>query len=289
MKKFFTFLIIFFFTIFPTRANAHMLGQPPFLKINGAYTIIYPVPTTSLIDFYLPQDIGASNYLVNSQIEFEIDQNALPIPPELLTKSKFFWEFGDGGKAEGMKVSYIYKKPGTYFAELKVDSGSGFGAPQVLQSTALNILPDNNYKLPKAVIEVNGKQSKDPLLDLIDVNFREKQNFNATKSEQGSSKITKYEWDMGDGTTAEGQELIYSYSENPYTVFPVLRVKTEDGFISDAYLQIKDESAFEGTASDGSKGSINLWVLAGIFGLSVLIAGLTTWLIYVLVLKKRMR
>lgn len=286
--KYLVSLIVFLALVFPEMSSGHMIGQPPYLKINGAFTEYYPVPTASLPDFYLPQDIAASSYLVNEVIEFGLDQAALPIPLEVLARSRFYWEFGDGGKAEGMKVNYSYKKPGTYFSELKVDSGSGFGPPQVLQSTAINILPNKDYKLPKAIIEVNGQQSKDPLLDLIDVNFSEKQNFSAGKSEAGTSEIIKYEWDLGDGTLAEGDKLVYGYGENPYTVFPVLRIKTEDGFISDAFVQIKDETTFNSGDSNNAY-SRSLWVLGGIFTVSIALAAILTWAIYAFVLKKRMR
>ena len=287
MKYLFSFILLLALT-FPKLSYGHMIGQPPYLKINGAFTEYYPVPTASLPDFYLPQDIAASSYLVNEVIEFELDQAALPIPPEVLARSRFYWEFGDGGKAEGMKVNYSYKKPGTYFSELKVDSGSGFGPPQVLQSTAINILPNKDYKLPKAIIEVNGQQSKDPLLDLIDVNFSEKQNFNAGKSEAGSSKIVEYYWDLGDGNYEQGLDISYRYQENPYTVFPVLRIKTGDGFISDAFVQIKDETTFNSGSTDMGA-SRNFWVLAGIFGVSITLAAVLTWAIYAFVLKKRVR
>lgn len=263
-----------------------MMGQLPYLKINGVFTDLYPVPTTSLADFYLPQDLATGSAYLNRTLNFEIDKQALPIPPEVLDKSKFSWEFGDGGKGEGLKVSHAYNKIGTYFAEVKVDSGSGFGGPQNLQSTAINVLPFEGYRLPKAIFEVNGKGAADPLIDIIDVDFSKRQTFSASKSEAGSSPITEYTWDLGDGNEAKGPELVYQYKENPYTVFPVLRIKTADGFITDAYLQIKDETAFESSSSSSSKEKV--FMLLGIMALSAGIAAVLSFLIYKFILKKRL-
>jgi len=37
----------------------------------------------------------------------------------------FSWDFGDGGKAQGAKVSHRFKKPGTYTVRLRADDGTG--------------------------------------------------------------------------------------------------------------------------------------------------------------------
>lgn len=228
-----------FLLLSPGRAGAHAIGQPPFFKINGVYTDYYPVPSTSLEEFYLPQDISKTNFLVGDVLQFEIDTTAMPAPPEIIQKTKFSWDFGDGQKTEGLKNSHSYTKPGTYFLEIKADSGDG-GEPQVLQSTAINILPDQNYKLPKSVIEINGKTSSDPLLDIIEVDFNKQIKFDGTKSDSGSSEITEFFWDLGNQTSKAAPEFTFKYDENPYAIFPVLRIKTKDGFISDSYVQLSE-------------------------------------------------
>jgi hypothetical protein len=236
MKIFFV-LLSLICILLPKSVQAHALGQPPFFKANGVYTDLYPVPTTSLTDFYLPQDITKDNFLVNENIDFEIDIQALPVPPEIVEKTTFTWDFGDGTQARGIKNSHKYSKPGTYFMELKADSGDG-NEPQLLQSTAINILPFKDYRLPKAVVEVNGKQSKDPLLDILETDFSKEITFEGSKSEAGSSEITEYYWDLGNGNFKSEVKFKYKYPENPYAVFPVLRIKTKDGFVSDGYVQL---------------------------------------------------
>lgn len=277
---------LFLVLLFPSQVFGHAIGQPPYLKINGEFTDYYNVPTTSLPDFILPNDISKQPFfLVNQEIYFEIDKTALPIPPELLDRTRFIWEFGDGARAEGLSATHVYTKPGTYFADLKVDSGTGFAGPQSMQLTAINIVSDANYKLPKAVIEVNGKSVSDPLLDLIDVDFNKRQEFNGSRSESGEGEIISFLWDLGDMEKAEGSKINYVYQNNPYTVFPVLRIKTSDGFISDVFVQIKDEAAFE--TAESSENSNNLLLLSGIILGAGVLAVVITGVIYKLALSKK--
>lgn len=291
MKKFlFTAFLVVACHLPVTAVYSHGIGQPPYFKVNGVFTDYYPVPTVSVPDFKLPNDIAVGLFLVNRPIEFEIDTQALPVPQEIIEKTTFNWEYGDGTKAQGIKNTYSYSKPGTYFIDIYAESGEGYG-PQLLQSTAINVLPNPGYKLPKAVIEVNGKQSKDPLLDTIDVNFSGKQEFNGSKSDPGSSRITQYLWDMGDMTSREGPELIYGYIQNPYTVFPVLRIKTEDGFIADSFIQIKDENAF--SQDKGLIGGFqteigfNWSLIVGGVLISLILAAILTWIISKIIFRKK--
>ena len=287
-------LLVIFFTllvlVIPSESFAHAIGQPPYFKVNGIFTEFYSVPTTSLVDFKLPQDIAVGVFLINQPIEFEIDPTALPVPQEIVDKTKFTWEYGDGAKAEGLKNSYAYTKPGTYFLDIYAHSEGGF-EPQLLQSTAINIVPDKNYQLPSSVIEINDKQSKDPLLDIIDVNFAEEIKF-SSKSSGGASEISGILWDLGDMTSKTEDSFFYTYKENPYTVFPVLRIKTKDGFIVDSFIQIKDESAFTESASgllDSIKTSGGFsWktIIFTVLVSMVLAAGLT-WLISKFILKNK--
>ena len=285
MKRFFLLVLLLIIFALPSNTFAHALGQPPYFKVDGVFTDYYPVPTTSLPDFKLPQDIAEGIFLVNQNIEFEIDPEALPVPAEVVKTTTFLWEYGDGTKAQGLRNSYAYKAPGTYFLNIYADSEQGFG-PQLLQSTAINILPSADYKLPKAVIEVNGKESNDPLLDIIEVNFSGEQKFSAGKSDGGSSAVREYFWDMGDMNLREGVEVRYSYEENPYTVFPVLRIKTRDGFVADSFVQIKDETAFEGNGSLISGSRVDWKLIALTVIVSLVLAGILTWLLSRFILKK---
>src|SRR4051812_41879426 len=99
LKKIAVCFILTFWTVFsPITAFAHTAGQVPYFKVNGVFSNLYPVPTTSLSDFQLPQDDSPDTYLVNQSIDFELDLSRLPIPPEVVKETVFSWDFGDGEK-----------------------------------------------------------------------------------------------------------------------------------------------------------------------------------------------
>src|SRR5437868_5068562 len=103
MKKL---LLVFFITAFllfkPPSASAHLIGQASFFKMNGKYTNLYPVQTTSISSFILPQDTSPDNYLVNTPIKLEMDTSKLQIPQEIIDKTKFDWDFGDGTRGKSL-------------------------------------------------------------------------------------------------------------------------------------------------------------------------------------------
>jgi hypothetical protein len=228
---------------------AHLAGQPPFFKVNDIYSSLYQVPMISLDDFMLPQDIAPQNFLVGEKIDFEIDQSQLPVLPSILGETKFYWDFGDGGVGEGLQQSYTYQKPGSYFLTIKAQYQTEY--PQLLQSMLINILPSKDYKLPKAVIKVDKFITKDPLTDFYTARPNSQHTFDANQSDGGGSKITEYTWDFGDGDTGKNSKENHQFQTKYSQVFPVLRIKTADGFIADSFMEIKfDEKAT-------NKGQIN--------------------------------
>lgn len=285
MNLFLRCIILVLVLVYPVSSFAHSIGQPPYFKVNGIFTDYYNVPTTSLPDFRLPEDAAVGIFLVNEEINFEIDTEALPLPDQIIRETKFLWDFGDGTVGEGLNNKHTFNKPGTYFVAIKADSGQGF-EPQSLQSTAINIVPDKNYVLPKAIIEVNNQGADDPLLDIVDVNFKKEIYFDASKTNKGSGEISEYFWDLGDQTSRVGANFKYKYSENPYTVFPVLRIKTSDGFISDAFIQIKDEAAFDDSFEDKIT-NLDWRFLAAAVVISILLAGILTVIISKFWLKRK--
>src|SRR5581483_363653 len=198
--------VLLYVIVLPQPVAAHLAGQPPFFKVNGTFSGYYPVYSSSLSDFPLPQDVGPSNYLVNQTIDFEIDTKELMriIPQDIIRATKFVWDFGDGTKGEGLKNTHSYKKMGSYVLIITADTSAIDKTipPQVLQSIMLYIVPEKEYKLPKSVILVNGKGSKDPVTDVLIYKFGDTFTFDGSKSEGGDSTITSYFWDFGDGQTS---------------------------------------------------------------------------------------
>lgn len=236
MKK--LIILILLLLLFPQTVSAHLPGQPPFFKINGIYSALYDVPTVSYADFKLPQDKPPALYLVNEDIQFEIDMNALPVPPEVVAISTFNWDFGDGTSIKtGMSNTHRYTKPGSYFLEITARTKDA-PQPQLIQSTLINIVPSSDYKLPEAKILVNGKGTTDPLLDDVKITFGQDFSLDASGTKEGSGKIVRYIWDLGNGKSQEGKTVTYRYGSEQYAFFPVLRVIDENNLFSDTFIQI---------------------------------------------------
>lgn len=238
----FFFLILALAFFLPQPASAHIAGQPPFFLMNDRYADYYPIYSTSLKDFTLPQDIAPENYLVNEPITFEIDTQMLPFPPEVTEQITFSWDFGDGTTGEGTKNTHTYTKIGSYLLTINADYGdySDPNTKPVIQAVLLHVLPNRDYKLPKAAIVLNQKKVADPLLDTFTVPTGEKISF-ATSVEQGSTPITSYFWDLGDGTTSDKESLTYTYeADDSAYLFPFLRVTDKNGFFVDTYAQIEN-------------------------------------------------
>lgn len=247
--------------VFTTPISAHVSGQPPFFRVNGTFSNYYPVPFASY-KFEIPQDIAPQNYILGEKINFEIDTTALAqtVPPEIIKKTTFSWDFGDGEKAKGLANPHAYKKAGAYILKISAKYEEIAG-DQLIQSILVNVIPDKNYELPKPIINVNDKTSRDPLVDIQFIPFGQKLNLDATASEAKSSPIVEYLWDFGDSQTANGSKQSHTYSVNlaQQQVFPVLRVIDGNGFFADSYVQItnsKGDNNINSTSSSTIKKTV---------------------------------
>ncbi len=239
LKSFVYVLIIFLISpFFSFPISAHLAGQQPFLEINGNYANLYPVPLTSLYNFDLPQDLSPDNYLVNQSISFELDKTRLPAPAEIIEKTKFDWDFADGGHAQGLITQHTFKKIGSYILKIYADDNTT-PKPQIIESVLINILPNNNYKLPQAKIVINNKESKDPLTDFINADLSNPLKIEGSKSTSDNS-IAEYFWDFGDQKSAFGTTQTHKYSPDLPQVFVVLRIKDSNGFLADNFVEIQN-------------------------------------------------
>ncbi len=218
--------------------SAHLVGQPPFFKVNGLYSQLYPVPVTSLNNFDLPQDSAPDNYLVNVPISFEFDEARLPAPKDIIEKTKFDWDFTDGSHGEGLKQTHTFTKIGSYIIKIYADDGTT-PKPQLLESVLVNVLPDKNYHLPQAKILINGLSGKDPLTDVLQFSFNQPLQMDGTKS-TSSSGIAEYFWDLGDQKSALGATQTHLEPKDLSQAFIVLRVKDKNGLIADQFVEVQN-------------------------------------------------
>lgn len=226
------------FTSLNNNIFAHTIGQAPNFKINGSYAKLFPVYSSSTDNFSLPQDTATENFLVNQNINFEIDVNALGLPEEIINKTEYSWDYGDGQKGTGIKNDHSYDKIGTYI--LTIYSDDKVSPKQIFESVAIDVLPDVNYKLPELKLIANGRQSNDPLIDIIRLNFSKEVIFEADISE-GTAKIVSYYWDFGDKNSSTDKNTKHVYESGLIQVFPLLEIKDENGFVVDNYIQLENE------------------------------------------------
>lgn len=123
---------------------------------------------------------------------------------------KYEWDFGDGNSAEGVKVSHVYNKSGTYKVTLTVtDEWNGKGKTEKTlfikpydPGTAITATFDFSPKTPEVGEEVTFDAS-------------------ASKGSSGSP-IKLYKWDFGDGTKATGKQVKHTYSKSGYFTIRLL-------------------------------------------------------------------
>lgn len=248
------YLYVSYFLFLPA-VSAHLAGQPPVVKINGQFANLYHIPSSSVSGFELPQDEAVGNFLVNDPIDFSIEKGNLPAPPEVVEKTRFDWDFGDETAVQsGLELKHKFDKPGSYVVKVMIYDGSN-PKPQLLDSIYINALPDRNYRLPKAVILVNGIETKDPLTDFQTLPFTKPINFDAGNSKNGSAQIISYYWDFGDLKSGSGKKIDHNYKAELPQVFPLLRVKDSNGFFVDTFVEVQNKNLVNQTGFAAAPGN----------------------------------
>jgi hypothetical protein len=228
--------------------SAHLAGQAPYLRLDGQYTNLYPVPISSAPSFNLPQDVAIGTFTVGKEIQFVMEVGRLPAPPEVVQKTTFTWDFGDGSdKVTGLTAKHTYIKMGSFIQTIYANDGST-PEPQLLSSVLINVLPDPAYKLPTPVLFVNGIAPKDPISDPLKFDLTKSLHFDGSKSVLGTGKIVSYTVDLGDGTTKSDSKFDFAYTTEVYQVFPVLRLRDENGFIADTFVELETGNPLENNA-----------------------------------------
>ena len=215
-------------------ALAHNSDQLPFVQIDGLDAKVYPVPSTSLTDFPLPQDVASKSHLPGETVTVGIITQNLPILPEFVPKTLWHWDFGDGTSAEGVQASHFYRKPGSYLIDLLSTTGSE--TPQLLDRIQMNILPTANYVLPKAVLSIDGKIPSNPFTDILDSTYGYAARFDGSHS---TGDGLTYFWDFGDTATANTTTAVHTFHVPYLYVSTLLRVVDSNGIISDQFAQLQ--------------------------------------------------
>lgn len=124
---------------------------------------------------------------------------------------KYMWDFGDGNTATGTTVTHAYADNGSYIVRLSVTSDDRIIGSSTATKTVLN-------RPPTASFIKNFTAAKTG--ELIQ--------FDGSSSDDLDGMIVDYSWDFGDGNTASGKVINYTYvSWGVYTI--TLTVTDDDG------------------------------------------------------------
>ncbi len=124
---------------------------------------------------------------------------------------KYEWDFGDGGRAEGAKLTHTYRKTGDFIAILKVTDDRG-----EVDSTTKDITV---FAKPVARFTCS------PMTGIAPVVV----SFNAGASSDADGRIVTYKWTFGDGTTGTGKTIKHTYTKGG-TLTIWLTVTDNDGW-----------------------------------------------------------
>lgn len=134
---------------------------------------------------------------------------------------RYEWDFGDGERAEGPKVSHVYERNGIYLATLTVSDQ--FGASD---QDHVRIVVGNPP--PQAIFTASPVSGWPPLPVTFD---------GSVSFDPEGDAIVSYEWDFGDGKRASGLRVTHTYPQaGRFTV--QLAITDRDGAMSTATLVV---------------------------------------------------
>ena len=128
--------------------------------------------------------------------------------------NRFSWNFGDGDRGNGSRPKHLYRAPGTYRVELTVE-GDPVGE---CEAVSTDIVVVEVTEGPIARIEA-------PAVSPVGTTVT----FDGSKSSDAGGKISRWHWDFGDGKTAEGEKVAFTFDKPGR--YPVVLTIDSDGAI----------------------------------------------------------
>lgn len=163
---------------------------------------------------------------MSKRVSFEVKGQDKDLPSG--KQLKYSWDFGDGTTEEtqAAKIEHTYKAPGSYTVKVVAIDDKGKRS----EEAKITITVEN--ALPQAEARATPTKGQAPLTV----------EFDASASADPDGKITRYEWDFGDGTKGSGAKVRHEYAEpGNYTI--KLTVADEDGATAAKTLAITVEAA----------------------------------------------
>jgi len=135
--------------------------------------------------------------------------------------TSYIWNFGDGATSRGASVSHTYTSAGTYIANITLTNADG------LTSRAIQQIIVNESAPPIANMSASTTRGEATL----------RVNFAAEDASSSSSPINRYQWNLGDGSSATGPSVSHSYTRAG-TFLVVVTITNENGQSANTSQQI---------------------------------------------------
>ncbi len=173
---------------------------------------------------------------------------------------RYTWDFGDGQRGEGARVSHAYEKPGRYGATLTVQDDSG---------------ASNASSTERFTVMINHPPQALPRVEEARVAVGQVLRFDGSLSRDEDGRLIDWQWDFGNGQSAEGPVVTHTYAQ-PGTYTVTLAVEDDVGARSKQSLTVlvnappvarasappivtSSEVRFDASGSSDPDGSIVAW------------------------------
>jgi PKD repeat protein len=177
-----------------------------------------------------PPIANASADVTFGQAPLNISFNASGFDPDNGEIKFYHWDFGDGNTSNKKNPIHTYQWIGKFFAILTVTDDEGEKGTDTLE---INII---NYQSPVAIASANITCGKAPLkIRFMGSGF------------DVDGIIMEYEWDFGDGSSDNNQNVIHTY-ESPGRYFVILKVIDNDRIIGIDNIEINALENYKPTA-----------------------------------------
>ncbi len=182
------------------RNTEGQLGDGTFTNKNVPVTVLNLVPPPPTQAAIIANFIANPNRtLENLNVNFDASSTMVNSG----SVASYQWNFGDSTTATGLQVSHNYQSYGNYLVELTVVSNTS----QQYKVSKYVVVDQNIAPVPKFTHNLN------IVSGIVSVSF------NASSSFDDDGTIVSYAWSLGDGTSANGQNVVHQYAnEGTYGV-----------------------------------------------------------------------
>ncbi len=190
--------------------------DPGRLLVTGAEADGDPIPPKAVIQ-------GPSRAVAGDEVTFSAIGSEVAAGSHIQSVN---WDFGDGSSAQGVSVTHVFDRAGIYNIVLTVTDDKG--------------LSDNDTQQIRISDESSTPEAPQPPIAVIDAPAQGQVGLPITfyaGNSQSVNPISSYQWDFGDGTTADAVSVQKTFSQAD--VFTVsLTVIDDNGLTSIAEQQI---------------------------------------------------